>query len=89
MSGRGPRDIGGPGLVEESANSQTGGGFPCQLYYSKATAALTGTALHLELLDKYDGSDRPAAQCTLAAAQALASSSQCRSAERDDATRVP
>ena len=36
---------GGPGLITTSANSQIGGGFPCQLYYSKATAALTGAAL--------------------------------------------
>jgi|JI10StandDraft_1071094.scaffolds.fasta_scaffold189298_3 hypothetical protein len=80
---------GGPGLIEESANSQIGGGFPCQLYYSKATAALTGAALHIEILDKYDGTDRPASACTLEAAEGLASSTQCQRAERYDATRVP
>lgn len=80
---------GGPGLITTSANSQIGGGFPCQLYYSKATAALTGAALHIEILDKYDGTDRPASACTLEAAEGLASSTQCQRAERYDATRVP
>lgn len=80
---------GGPGLVDESANSQIGGGFPCQLYYSKATATLDGAALHLELVDKYDGTARPESQCTAEAAEALASSPRCQRVERYDATRVP
>lgn len=80
---------GGPGLITTSANSQIGGGFPCQLYYSKATATLAEPALHLELIEKYDGTDRPAAQCTVEAAEGLAGSADCQRIERYDATRVP
>ncbi len=80
---------GDPGLVEESFNSQIGGGFPCQLYYSKATATLSGDVLRIELFEKYDGSDRPPSACTADAAEALASSDRCLRAERYDATRVP
>lgn len=79
---------GGPGLVTESANSQIGGGFPCQLYYRKATATLAEPALRLELIEKYDGTDRPAAQCTVEAAEGLAGSADCQRIERYDATRV-
>lgn len=80
---------GGPGLITTSANSQIGGGFPCQLYYTKATATLAEPALHLELVEKYDGTDRPAAQCTVEAAEGLAGSPECQRIERYDATRVP
>jgi hypothetical protein len=78
---------GGPGLEDESANSQTGGGVMCQLYYSRATASLTGGTLEVEALDKFDAPNIASSDCTLERAQALKSSPNCRSVERWVGTR--
>lgn len=78
---------GGPGLEEEHANSQTGGGFPCQLYYTHAEAMLTGSTLAIEALEKYAAPSISESDCTLQRAQALASSADCRAVERWVGTR--
>ena len=80
---------GGPGLSDESANSQVGGGFACQLYYSLSEAALAGTTLTVTLLDKYDMPALSESECSLEAAEALADSPTCLNVERWQATRVP
>ena len=74
---------GGPGLEDESANSQTGGGLPCQLHYEHATATLTGTAIQLVIDTKYEyASTVPGAQCTYEKALALGMSPDCLTVER-------
>ncbi len=78
---------GGPGLEDESANSQTGGGVMCQLYFSHASATLTAGMLQIEALDKFDAPNIASSDCTLARAQALESSPDCLSVERWVATR--
>ena len=78
---------GGPGLEDESANSQTGGGTMCQLYYTRATATLTGGMLQVEALEKFDAPNIASSDCTLERAQALTSSPDCRSVERWVGTR--
>ncbi|MEO7732940.1 MAG: hypothetical protein ABIY55_18390 [Kofleriaceae bacterium] len=79
---------GGAGLEDESANSQTGGGVMCQLYYSHASATLTGGMLQVEALDKFDAPNIASSDCTLARAEALASSSECQRVERWAGTRL-
>jgi hypothetical protein len=78
---------GGPGLLDESANTQTGGGTACQLYFTRADAALNGTTISIELLEKFDAPNISSSDCTLARAQALSSSSECRRIERWTGTR--
>jgi len=73
---------GGPGLEDESANSQTGGGVMCQLYFTHAEATLTGTTLQVESLEKFDAPAISSSDCTLQRAEALSSSSDCRTVER-------
>lgn len=73
---------GGPGLVSESANTQTGGGSTCQLYYEHDQATLNGAMVSVEALEKYEAPNISSADCTLDKAQALASSPDCRSVER-------
>jgi len=45
---------GGPGLVDENASSQTGGGAPCQLHFTRSDASLSGDTISIEVLEKYD-----------------------------------
>lgn len=78
---------GGPGLEDESANTQTGGGVMCQLYFTHAEATLTGTAIAIEVLDKFDAPNIPSSDCTLQRAEALATSPDCRTVERWSGTR--
>jgi hypothetical protein len=78
---------GGPGLEDESANTQTGGGVMCQLYFMHADAALTGATITIEALDKFDAPNIASSDCTLQRAQALASSPDCRTVERWVGTR--
>jgi hypothetical protein len=78
---------GGPGLQDDSANTQTGGGVMCQLYFTHADATLTGTTIQIEVLDKFDAPNIASGDCTLQRAQALASSPNCRTVERWTGTR--
>jgi hypothetical protein len=78
---------GGPGLQDDSANTQTGGGVMCQLYFTHAQATLTGGAIDIEVLSKFDAPNISSSDCTLQRAQALASSPDCRSVERWAGTR--
>ena len=78
---------GGPGLQDESASSQTGGGVMCQLYFSHYDAKLTGQTIQIEALEKFDAPNISSSDCTLQRAQALASSPDCRSVERWTGTR--
>jgi hypothetical protein len=78
---------GGPGLQDESANSQTGGGVMCQLYFTHNDATLTGMTIQVESLDKFDAPNLSASECTLQRAQALAGSADCRIVERWSGTR--
>jgi hypothetical protein len=79
---------GGVGLEDESANTQTGGGVMCQLYYSHFQATLDGATVHVELLDKFAAPNLSSSDCTLARAQALADSPDCQHVERWDGTRL-
>lgn len=79
---------GGPGLEDESANTQTGGGVMCQLYFTHAEATLTGTTLQVESLEKFDAPAISSSDCTLPRAEALSSSSDCRTVERWTGTRL-
>jgi hypothetical protein len=78
---------GGPGLEDEHASSQTGGGAACQLHFSHAEATLTGTAVQIEALEKYDAPNISSSDCTVARAEALTSSPDCRTVERWTGTR--
>jgi hypothetical protein len=78
---------GGPGLEDESANTQTGGGVMCQLYFTHSDARLTGATVQIETLEKFDAPSVASSDCTLQRAQALASSPDCRSVERWTGTR--
>jgi len=78
---------GGPGLEDESANANSGGGAACQLYFNRAEATLTGTTIKIDVLDKYDAPNISSSDCTLARAEALATASDCRSVERWTGTR--
>jgi hypothetical protein len=78
---------GGPGLQDESANTQTGGGVMCQLYFTHSDARLTGATVAVETLDRFDAPNISSSDCTLPRAQALASSPDCRTVERWTGTR--
>jgi len=78
---------GGPGLLDESANSQTGGGAACQLHFTHSEATLSGATVQVETLEKYDAPNISSSDCTVQRAQALASSPDCRSVERWIGTR--
>ena len=78
---------GGPGLVDENASSQTGGGAPCQLHFTRSDASLSGNTISIEVLEKYDAPNISASDCTPARAQTLSSSPDCRRVERWTATR--
>lgn len=80
---------GGPGLQDESANSQpgSGGGIPCQLHFTHSDATLNGATVQIETLEKYDAPSISSSDCTLQRAQALSSSPDCRSVERWTGTR--
>jgi hypothetical protein len=78
---------GGPGLEDESANSQTGGGVMCQLYFTHSDATLNGATVQIQTLDKFDAPNIASSDCTLQRAEALASSPDCRSVERWTGTR--
>jgi hypothetical protein len=78
---------GGPGLENQSANANTGGGAACQLYFHRAEATLTGTTIKIDVLDKYDAPNISSSDCTLARAEALATASDCRSVEHWTGTR--
>jgi hypothetical protein len=78
---------GGPGLQDERANSQTGGGVMCQLYFTHSDATLSGATVHIETLDKFDAPSIASSDCTVQRAEALASSPDCRSVERWTGTR--
>lgn len=80
---------GGPGLLDESANSQTGGGVMCQLYFTRAEAALNGAAITISVFDKFDAPNISSSDCTLQRAEALASSTECLRVERWTGTRRP
>lgn len=80
---------GGPGLLDESANTQTGGGVMCQLYFTRSEAALNGAAVTISVLDKFDAPNISSSDCTLQRAEALASSTDCRRVERWSGTRRP
>jgi len=80
---------GGPGLLDESANSQTGGGVMCQLYFTRSEAALSGTAITISVLDKFDAPNISSSDCTLQRAEALASATECQRIERWIGTRRP
>jgi hypothetical protein len=80
---------GGPGLLDESANSQTGGGVMCQLYFTHAEAGLNGAAITISVLDKFDAPNISSSDCTLQRAEALASSPECLRVERWTGTRRP
>jgi hypothetical protein len=73
---------GGPGLQDETANSQTGGGVMCQLYFTHIDATLSGAMIQIQSLDKFDAPNIASSDCTLQRAQALASSPNCRTVER-------
>jgi len=73
---------GGPGLEEENANSSTGDGSLCQLYFTHTEATLTGGTIEIETLDKYASPSVSSSDCTLQRAEALASSPDCREVER-------
>jgi len=60
---------------------------PCQLYYARAEATLTGTTIQIEVLEKYDAPNIAASDCTAQRAEALASSTACRRIERWAGTR--
>lgn len=78
---------GGPGLQDDSANSQTGGGVMCQLYFTHSDATLNGATVQIETLDKFDAPNIASSDCTLQRAQALSSSPDCRDVERWTGTR--
>jgi len=78
---------GGPGLQDESANSQTGGGVMCQLYFTHNDAKLTGAMVQIQALEKFDAPSISSSDCTLQRAEALTSSPDCRSVERWTGTR--
>lgn len=78
---------GGPGLLDESANSQTGGGVMCQLYFTHSEAALNGATITISVLDKFDAPNISSSDCTLQRAEALASSPDCLRVERWTGTR--
>jgi hypothetical protein len=78
---------GGPGLQDESANSQTGGGVMCQLYFTHNQATLMGTGIQVESLEKFDAPNISSSDCTLQRAEALAGSPDCRTVERWSGTR--
>lgn len=78
---------GGPGLQDESANTQTGGGTMCQLYFTHSDATLNGAMVQIETLDRFDAPSIASSDCTLQRAEALASSPDCRSVERWTGTR--
>jgi hypothetical protein len=78
---------GGPGLQEQSSNTQTGGGVMCQLYFNRNQATLTGTSVEIEALEKFDAPNLSSGDCTLQRADALASSPDCRRVERWSGTR--
>lgn len=80
---------GGPGLVNESANSLFAGGVMCQLYFTRYEAALNGAAITISVLDKYDAPNISSSDCTLQRAEALASSPECRRVDRWIGTRRP
>ena len=80
---------GGPGLLDESANSQTGGGVMCQLYFTHSDATLNGRTVQIETLEKYDAPNISSSDCTLQRAEALASSTECLRVERWTGTRRP
>jgi hypothetical protein len=77
---------GGPGLQDESANSETGG-IMCQLHFTHSDATLNGATVQIETLEKYDAPNISSSDCTLQRAQALSSSPDCRSVERWTGTR--
>ncbi len=80
---------GDPGLITESANTQTGGGITsCGLYAGRATAALTGELVRVEVRSWAEFVDLPASDCTLSRAEDLRDSAACREVEIWDATRV-
>jgi hypothetical protein len=78
---------GGPGLEDASANTQTGGGTMCQLYFSHSDAMLSGATVQIEALAKFDVPNIASSDCTLARAEALASSTSCETVERWTGTR--
>ena len=78
---------GGPGLVDENASSQTGGGAPCQLHFTRSDASLNGSTISIEVLEKYDAPNISSSDCTVPRAQALSSSPDCRRIERWTGTR--
>ena len=80
---------GGPGLLDESANTQTGGGVMCQLYFTRSEAALNGAAIMISVLEKFDAPNISSSDCTLQRAEGLASSPDCRRVERWAGTRRP
>jgi hypothetical protein len=80
---------GGPGLLDENANSQTGGGVMCQLYFTRSEAALNGAAVTISILEKFDAPNISSSDCTLQRAEALASSTECLRVERWTGTRQP
>ena len=75
---------GGDGLLYENFNTQTGGGFTCQLYASRTEGTLTEDGiLHLASRHWYEMSDDP--DCPLDAAEALLDSPDCETVETWDA----
>jgi len=80
---------GGPGLLEESASTQTSGGVTsCGLYAGRATAALTGDVVRVEVRAWADFNDLPASACTIPRAEDLRDTDMCREVEVWEATRL-
>jgi hypothetical protein len=79
---------GGPGLEEQSASSQTGGGVTCELHFARSEATLDGATIAITLVDKVDVPNIPSSACTLQRAEALASSTECRVVTRLTGTRL-
>lgn len=50
--------VGGPGLEDESANTQTGGGVMCQLYFTQAQATLTASSPDCRRVERWTGARR-------------------------------
>lgn len=80
---------GGPGLEEDSANTQVGGGATCNLYAGQGTVTLAGGVAHVEVRSWFASLDVAAADCTLARAEALRATPDCETVEIWDGTRLP
>lgn len=80
---------GGPGLLEEHSSTQTSGGITsCGLYAGRATAALAGDVVRIEVRHWSEFVELPESQCTLERADDLRDTDACREVEIWEGTRV-